>query len=126
MVSIPHRYGKNYESRKNVVSANQVSIPHRYGKNYTSTEAHPYSPLWFPFLIGTVRTPYSYTIPARKLRFPFLIGTVRTELANVCQDSLVKFPFLIGTVRTSAPEYYVFTIVPVSIPHRYGKNLEHT
>jgi len=80
---------------------NQVSIPHRYGKNLLIT-AFSTEELWFPFLIGTVRTRYvlilqcdfcAVSIPHRygkniysppmiflkKGAFPFLIGTVRTQ-----------------------------------------------
>ena len=33
LVSIPHRYAKNFENRKDGTEDGKVSIPHRYAKN---------------------------------------------------------------------------------------------
>jgi len=58
----------------------------------------------------------------RKLdQFPFLIGTVRTIKKDLKLSSENEFPFLIGTVRTVFSHNPV-QLLPVSIPHRYGKN----
>jgi len=78
----------------------------------------------FPFLIGTVRT----SIPSEELNvvttFPFLIGTVRTLQTVRGFLIITRFPFLIGTVRTDENVKKSKALQTVSIPHRYGKNLQ--
>jgi len=55
----------------------QVSIPHRYGKNFQVFGLSRVV-LQFPFLIGTVRTEFERWERNEDKVFPFLIGTVRT------------------------------------------------
>jgi len=79
LVSIPHRYGKNFLSLRANSNSTCVSIPHRYGKNTKETALKKSPYIEFPFLIGTVRTEDKFKYEMKNSKFPFLIGTVRTK-----------------------------------------------
>jgi len=123
VVSIPHRYGKNYHHYKHKPHYPYVSIPHRYGKNFLKKWEHGTHTPMFPFLIGTVRTPswppacillQEVSIPHRygknQRRNSWSITFLRVSIPHrygknddwVSQEDVdvFQFPFLIGTVRT--------------------------
>ncbi len=60
----------------------------------------------FQFLIGTLKTFFSFSHSFFALEFQFLIGTLKTNRDHVAVDVVVDlFQFLIGTLKTllSAP-----------------------
>jgi len=100
-----------------------VSIPHRYGKNRAVISSENWTALWFPFLIGTVRTKHYQLQLASVVGFPFLIGTVRTYTSTLRLRSrmVVSIPHRYGKNAKSLPRDRILGSF-VSIPHRYGKN----
>ena len=77
----------------------------------------------FQFLIGTVKTSLEWSWCFLLREFQFLIGTVKTTYIPAFGISYQKFQFLIGTVKTGNGGEISFRRTPVSIPHRYCKNL---
>jgi len=101
-----------------------VSIPHRYGKNYEIRCKTLGLLVVFPFLIGTVRTQkYALRLNLKYVSIPHRYGKNHQLVRYVSPaQTHVSIPHRYG--KNYAFLLYTIQYVVVSIPHRYGKNFD--
>ena len=79
----------------------------------------------FQFLIGTLKTAYSGTVPACAITVSIPYRYAKNYKAPPAADPNDKFQFLIGTLKTQLMVLTEVSGTLVSIPYRYAKNLNY-